>query len=152
MGRSGALLRARKDESVTYTFTKAQLREHDRQVANDAIESRKAELKRIVDENAKKLTEEYHENDKIDVYKVLSYGLCLSCKVLIEQFGWTSAKRSGSDHLRIVRFIKALEQELDEIEQYSDLKTYCEKIRARYDVGFVTEERQAAENSTEGKI
>lgn len=152
MGRSGALLRARKDESVTYTFTKAQLREHDRQVANDAIESRKAELKRVVDENVKKVTEEYHEGDKIDVYKVLSYGLCLSCKVLIECFGWIPPKRSGSNQLKIIRFIKAIEQELDNIEQYSDLKTYCKAIRQRYDVGFITEERKAAENSTEGMI
>lgn len=62
MGKSGAVLRAAKAQSATYTFTRAQQDEHDRQVMM-GLEDRVAEKFR---ERAKEYEEE--RKKEIDAY------------------------------------------------------------------------------------
>ena len=142
MGKSGAFLRAFKDDNRTYTFTRKQLEEHDAAIRTETIRQRQQELKHQIDQNARAVFDEYIDRKNgPKTYTILRYALAISCKVLIEQFSWLPVTNRIDDRMRIVRFVKAVEEEVKDIEDNSDLKSYNQKVFDRYGVGFlVTEE------------
>lgn len=141
MGRSGDLLRKMGKQSAKYVFTGEQLEEHDRLVAKAVIEQRQRELEMQVDKHVDEVIRNYATEDmKTDLYKVLLYALSVSCKVLIEKFGWTPTKRKIDERMRIVRFTRAVEAELEEIAKYSDLKSYSDHVDELYGVGWIARE------------
>lgn len=94
MGKKGDLLRALKEQNTTYTFTKAQLMEHDKQVRRDILlkakEDLEAEARRQADAyvqhewaEREKLFIENHPMDNI--VTIMSLLLAVSSRVLIEQ-------------------------------------------------------------------
>ena len=92
MGKKGDLLRAQKAQSRTYTFTQAQLDEHDRQVRMATLDRKKEELKAYARDV---LDKDFEERNKLlcgnveDVtLNVFSMLISISCKVLVEHFGW----------------------------------------------------------------
>ena len=92
MGKKGDLLRQQKAQRATYTFTAAQLEEHDRQVRTAAIERKKQELKDyaygVIEKDfneRQKLLEGSTEDVTLNVFSML---ISISCRVLVERFGW----------------------------------------------------------------
>ena len=139
MGKNGDRLRAEKDNRVVYHFSKAQLLEHDKMVAQIAIEQRKKELRAVVDRNVDEVMREYfNEEREIDIYKVLLYALSVSCKVLIERFGWSPIRKRIDPRMRVFRFAMGVQEELEEIKKYKDLRTYSKEVYDKYGVGWIT--------------
>ena len=92
MGKKGDALRAAKAQRATYTFTAAQLEEHDRQVRMRTLERKKDELRAYAREV---LDRDFEERQKLltgdtttVTLNVFSMLISISCKVLVEHFGW----------------------------------------------------------------
>ena len=137
MGKSGDRLRAAKGE-VKITMTRAELEARDRRIAQETIRQREQTLKRYVDARAEEAMKEYFTDEReLDTCKVLLYALSISCKVLIEKFGWSPIRERMDNRMQIIRFCLAVEDELAEIEKFGDLKTYSHEVYKKYGVGFV---------------
>jgi hypothetical protein len=129
MGRSGDLLRAQKAQRATYTFTAEQLREHDRQVAQDAVQRKRDDL--IKGAHAF-LTAEFEERQRLlsgtatDVTaRVFAMLISISCRVLVEHFKW-SPVWGESRHYRLARFVDYVKEEAERIvaNEMADIRTY----------------------------
>ena len=164
MGRSGAALRAAKDNRVI-TFTKEQLRQHDQlvresfrdQVLDDALKTARArmdeELKRQEEILTKTIDEEWEERKRLfasenpvdNFFEFMSCLLTISVRVLIEKFGWayqTSDGRTADRRLNIVKFSDAVTAEIERIagNEMLDIRHYADEVYELYGLRFGTEE------------
>ena len=131
MGKNGALLRQQKAQRVTYTFTKEQLEAHDRQVAMEAINRKKDELK---DYARGILDKDFAERQKLlegsatDVtFNVFSMLISISCVVLVRQFGWKPVWKHSTKRSKLIRFVMAVQQETERLvnDELLDIRKYA---------------------------
>lgn len=131
MGKNGDLLRAKKAQTATYTFTAAQLEEHDRQVRMAAIERKKQELKDYAhgvlekDFNERqKLLEGSAEDVTLNVFSML---ISISCRVLVERFGWAPIWKHTTRRNRLSRFVTAVQEEAERLinDELLDIRKYA---------------------------
>lgn len=149
MGKKGDLLRALKEQNTTYTFTKAQLMEHDKQVKRDILlkakEDLEAEARRQADayvqhewSEREKLFVENHPMD--NVMTMMSLLLAVSSRVLIERFHWKPIPKDGvyDRRNRTMRFADYIVDELDKITRDvdADIRRYCEETYDLYGVKY----------------
>lgn len=145
MGKTGALLRMRKDDTKTITFTQGQLKQHDVAVAQAAIKQRSRELEEEAKRQALKQVGDLITGDsEEDFYNTLQYLFAVSVRVLIEQFGWRpveSGCKNGEDHrYKVVKFAQALTDELNRLKGTGDIKSYAKETAQKYGIGFVAED------------
>lgn len=112
MGKKGDLLRAQKAQRATYTFTAEQLKEHDRQIRMAAIERKKEDLKNyardVLDKDfaeRQRLLEGSAEDVTLTVFSML---ISISCRVLVEKFGWKPIWKHTTGRNRLARFVTAV--------------------------------------------
>lgn len=152
MGKKGDALRAAKAQRATYTFTAAQLEAHDKEVRMRTLERKKDELKayarevldRDFEERTKLLT-----GDATDVtLNVFSMLISISCKVLVEHFGWKPIWRHSTSRNRLSRFVLAVQQETEALlnDELLDIRKYA---REAYDVTGVMFEADTEEEENE---
>ena len=131
MGKKGDLLRQQKAQRTTYTFTREQLEEHDRQVRMATIDRKRDELKSyardVLDadfaERAKLL-----EGSATDVtVNVFSMLISISCRVLVEQFGWKPIWKHSTRRNRLARFVTAVQEETERLvnDELLDIRKYA---------------------------
>lgn len=130
MGKKGDLLRQQKAQRATYTFTAAQLEEHDRQVRMAAIERKKQELKDyaygVIEEDfneRQKLLEGSTEDVTLNVFSML---ISISCRVLVERFGWKPIWKHSTKRNRLARFVVAVQEEAERLvnDELLDIRKY----------------------------
>ena len=131
MGKKGDLLRAQKAQRVTYTFTAAQLEEHDRQIRQAVLDRKKEEL-RTYARNV--LDADFAERQKLlegsatDVTAtVFSMLISISCRVLVEHFGWKPIWKHTNGRSRLVRFVNAVQEETNRLvsDELLDIRKYA---------------------------
>ena len=155
MGKNGQLLRQQKAERATYTFTKPQLEEHDRQVRLAAVERKREELK---DYAREVLDHDFEERAKLltgsaeDVtFNVFSMLISISCRVPVERFGWKPIWRHSTRRQRLARFVTAVSEEAERIinDEMLDIRKYSAEAWEITGVRFEAsdEEEEDAENS-----
>ena len=143
MGRSGDRIRMAKDQKTTYTFTKAQLEEHDRQVFREKWKQYENLTKKEAAEIDLKREEELrnHVNKTWDdnAINLLQYTMAISCRVLIEQFGWKPIPKTlRGPEMRIQKFANALAAEIDQIYRVDriNMQQYSEETKKLYNLSF----------------
>lgn len=159
MGKNGAAMRAAKEKSVTYTFTKEQLREHDIAV----IRSEEARLQRRLDEmRAEKnkeldeyLTAEWKKREELfkqshdSIVSLLGIMLSVPARVLVEQFGWETVPKdwNGEYDVPLAKFSSAVVNEVNSIavDDAKDIRKYCEETYEKCGVKYATEEEEDGE-------
>lgn len=153
MGKKGDLLRAMKKQRATYTFTAEQLEEHDRQVRMAAIERKKDELKKYAH---KVISEDFDERQKLlsgdaaDVtLNLFSMLISISCKVLVEHFGWKPApmrkdETAGDRRFKLTQFAYAVMDEVYKLtaDELLDIRKYAEEAYQVTGVMFQTEDAE----------
>ena len=158
MGKKGDLLRAMKKKRATYTFTAAQLEEHDRQVRMAAIERKKEDLKKyakqvISDDFAER--EKIFSGDAVDVtMTVFSMLIAISCRVLVERFGWKPAPmrkeegQGGDRRYKLTQFAYYVMDEVDKLtaDEFLDIRKYAEESYQLTGVKFEAEDIEEEEN------
>ena len=131
MGKKGDLLRLQKAQRATYTFTAAQLEEHDRQVRAAAIERKKEDLKEyaynVLEHDfaeRQKLLEGSTEDVTLTVFSML---ISISCKVLVERFGWKPIWKHSTSRNRLSRFVIAVQEEAERLvnDELLDIRKYA---------------------------
>lgn len=131
MGKKGDLLRLQKAQRATYTFTAAQLEEHDRQVRMAAIARKKEELKdyawNVLEQDfteRQKLLEGSTEDVTLTVFSML---ISISCKVLVERFGWKPIWKHSTSRNRLSRFVVAVQEEAERLvnDELLDIRKYA---------------------------
>lgn len=159
MGRTGALLRSGKKQSTRYTFTGEELEEHDRQV----IKAWRANADALMRKHAQEAARQYEDEVTAEINKVwderkrqfksggwedtastiISYTLALSCRVLIEQFGWKPPNTRGR-HTKIMHYADALTREIGAIGRDSeqDIVRYAEETKRLYDLSFEADDAE----------
>lgn len=155
MGKSGAALRAKKGQSVSYTFTRDQLEAHDRKVreefrdeyrrlAKKTMEGYKQEADERVRKYFDELSAEFNSGNSMnDLSAILSYLVSVSCRVLVEHFGWAPVPKSGAfRNRRIARFANLIVDEIEKISEdgRTDLRDYCDEVYEKYGIRFVSED------------
>lgn len=159
MGKNGKALREAKAQRVTYTFTREQLEEHDRQVKEAYKKQADRRMQQIwhdydvkqrkdFDEHVNTLWEqrrkEFNSGVKDDdMHTLLSYLLAISARVLIERFGWTPIEgHRYTRRNRIVRFCEGVIEELDMIrsDEKMDAIQYSNETYRKYGVKFAMQE------------
>lgn len=155
MGKKGDALRAAKAQSATYTFTRAQLEEHDRKVKEAYKERVRAECKeelkarieqhqrdidRHIDEEWKKREALFAAEDGTNLSELLSLLLCVSSRILIEKFRWKPIPKEGVCDMRnhTVRFSQYFANEISDIctDQNKDIRIYCDETYELYGVKY----------------
>ena len=130
MGKNGQLLRMQKAQRVTYTFTREQLEAHDRQVAMEAINRKKDELKNyargVLDADfaeRQKILEGSATDVTVNVFSML---ISISCVVLVQQFGWKPIWKHSTRRNRLARFVTAVQQETERLvnDELLDIRKY----------------------------
>lgn len=148
MGKKGDLLRAQKAQRATYTFTAAQLEEHDRQVRAAILERKQGEL---IGAALDYLDKDFAEREKLLTGKaedvtlnIFSMLISISCKVLVEHFGWTPIWKHSTSRNRLSRFVLAVQQETEELMNNDklDIRTYAMEA---YDITGVRFEVEGGE-------
>ena len=149
MGKKGDLLRAMKKQQATYTFTGAELEEHDRRVVLEHLktaegwmkeEDRKREqhfreaANRVWDERERQFQTGDGDGD------MMAYMRCffaISCRVLIERFGWKVPRTRGRN-TKIMAFADSLAAEINMItsDERQDIVKYAAETYGMYGVGF----------------
>ena len=131
MGKKGELLRQQKAQRATYTFTAAQLEEHDRQVRMATLDRKKQELK---DYARGVLDQDFAERqrlltgDAVDVTAtVFSMLISISCRVLVERFGWKPIWKHSTRRNRLSRFVTAVQEEAERLinDEMLDIRKYA---------------------------
>lgn len=155
MGKKGALLRQQKKDNTRYTFTGTELEEHDRQVIRGWQETAYPMLKKRAEEEARKHTQaviaaidarwderrEQFQSGGWDTYftNAISFFMSISCRVLIEQFGWKppNAGQHGR-HTKIMKYAEALAETVTYIATDSelDIVQYAEETKRLYGLEF----------------
>lgn len=133
MGKNGQLLRMQKAQRVTYTFTREQLEEHDRQVRMEAINRKKDELKNyargVLDADfaeRQKLLEGSATDVTVNVFSML---ISISCVVLVQQFGWKPIWKHSTRRNRLARFVTAVQEETERLvnDELLDIRKYAQQ-------------------------
>ena len=131
MGKKGDLLRQQKAQRATYTFTREQLDEHDRQVRMAAIERKKTDLKQYA---RSVLDKDFAERQKLlegsaaDVtFNVFSMLISISCVVLVRDFGWKPIWKHTTSRNRLARFVIAVQGETERLvnDELLDIRKYA---------------------------
>lgn len=131
MGKKGDALRAARAQKATYTFTAAQLEAHDKEVRMRTLERKKDELKAYAREILEKDFDEREKlliGDATDVtINVFSMLISISCKVLVEHFGWKPIWKHSTSRNRLSRFVLAVQQETEELlnDEMLDIRKYA---------------------------
>ena len=153
MGKKGDLLRQQKKQKAVYTFTGEELAIHDKQVAlaylqkcegiaRDMDRKREEEFRRKANEVWDERTRMFQGGDETD--NLMAYLRCffaISCRVLVEQFGWKVPRTRGRN-TNLMRFATGLAEEIDRItgdERY-DIVKYAREVYDKYGVGFQMED------------
>lgn len=130
MGKKGELLRQQKAQRATYTFTAAQLEAHDRQVRAAAIERKKLDLEeyahKVIEKDfneRQKLLEGSAEDVTLNVFSML---ISISCRVLVERFGWAPIWKHSTRRNRLSRFVVAVQEEAERLvnDELLDIRKY----------------------------
>ena len=133
MGKNGALLRQQKAQRATYTFTREQLEEHDRQIRMETINRKKDELKAyargVLDADfaeRQKLLEGSATDVTVNVFCML---ISISCVVLVRDFGWKPIWKHSTSRNRLARFATAVQQETERLvnDELLDIRKYAAK-------------------------
>lgn len=131
MGKKGDQLRAQKAQRTTYTFTAAQLEEHDRQVRMATLDRKKEELRNYARSyldhdfaERQKLLEGSAEDVTVTVFSML---ISISCRVLVERFGWKPVWKYTNGRSRLVRFVNAVQEEAERLvnDELLDIRKYA---------------------------
>lgn len=131
MGKKGELLRAQKAQRATYTFTREQLEEHDRQVQKAAIQRKREDLKDyardILDRDfaeRQKLLDGSVEDVTLTVFSML---ISISCRVLVEKFKWKPIWKHSTRRNRLARFVTAVQEEAERLvnDELLDIRKYA---------------------------
>lgn len=150
MGKKGELLRQQKAQNVTYTFTRAQLEEHDKKiletykerVREDCREQLRAqaaeyqkEIDRHIDEEWERREALIHEENGIS--ELLSLLLCVSSRILIEDFGWKPIGKVTRRN-KTVKFAEKFAETITDIctDESKDIRAYCDETYELYGVTF----------------
>lgn len=137
MGKKGDLLRAQKAQTRTYTFTSAQLEAHDMQIRQMTLKQRREELEAYARNYLEKDFEERNKlltGDVTDVtLNVFSMLISISCKVLVEQFGWKPIWKHSTMRNRLARFVVAVQKETEQLmnDDCLDIRRYAKQA---YDI------------------
>lgn len=124
-------MRQQKAQRVTYTFTREQLEAHDRQVAMEAINRKKDELKNyargVLDADfaeRQRLLEGSATDVTVNVFSML---ISISCVVLVQQFGWKPIWKHSTRRNRLARFVTAVQQETERLvnDELLDIRKYA---------------------------
>lgn len=132
------MLRWMKEQKRTYTFTRAQLDEHDRQVRMDTLNRKKEEMRAY---NREFLEKEFAERQKLlsgdsdeeVTLNVFSLLISVSCVVLVKDFGWKPIWKHSTGRQKLARFVKGVQREVNAIlnDEMIDLRQYA---KDSYDV------------------
>ena len=131
MGKNGALLRQQKAQRATYTFTREQLEEHDRQVRLATINQKKEDLRNyardVLDKDfaeRAKLLEGSAEDVTFNVFSML---ISISTVVLVRDFGWKPIWKHSTRRNRLSRFVTAITKEAEMIinDELLDIRKYA---------------------------
>lgn len=131
MGKKGALLRQQKAQRAAYTFTAAQLEEHDRQVRAAAIERKRKDLEEyahgVLEKDfaeRQKLLEGSAEDVTLNVFSML---ISISCVVLVRDFGWKPIWKHTTGRNRLARFVTAVQEEAERLvnDELLDIRKYA---------------------------
>lgn len=173
MGKKGDLLRAQKAQSTTYTFTAAQLQEHDDFIIKEHQDKfrakMEAELKKRYEEKEAEIAEfvkkEWDsreaifdkENFGVNFMTLISMLLAVTSRVLVEQFGWTPIPKDGyfTKRFKLARFGDAIVSEINAIcmDSQGDIRKYCDEVYEKYGVKFISEEAdEEAENNATSNV
>lgn len=149
MGKKGDLLRQQKRQRVIRTFTEEELIEHDRAVIRAHLERSEGyakELDRQRDEafkvKADAVWKEREErfasmNPEDNTMETLSFLLAVSCRVLIEQFGWKPPGPRGRNP-KIMKYAVALQEEIRKIcwNKLLGMQEYSRETEKLYGINF----------------
>ena len=161
MGKKGAAMRAAKMQNTTYSFTAAQLEEHDKMILREFrqrvvddvskqadeifAEREKAAMQAAVEEWEKreKAFSENHPND--NAVSCVSLLMATTARVLVERFGWKPIPKDGNydRRSRLVQFCEAVTDEVYKITDpdNADILKYCDETYDLYGVRFNTIEK-----------
>lgn len=161
MGKKGAAMRAAKMQNTTYSFTAAQLEEHDKMILREFrqrvvddvskqadeifAEREKAAMQAAVEEWEKreKAFSENHPND--NAVSCVSLLMATTARVLVERFGWKPIPKDGNydRRNRLVQFCEAVTDEVYKITDpdNADILKYCDETYDLYGVRFNTIEK-----------
>ena len=162
MGKNGAALRARKMQTTTYTFTRAQLEEHDRvvieakkeQIRKDCYEQMEKDFAQKAEEANRAIEEEWKRREELfkgddwssNFFMMLSFLLAVSSRVLVERFGWAPLPKDRlyNHRYRLARFGDAVAEEISGIcnDEMKDIRRYCDEVYDLYGVKFQLEEEE----------
>lgn len=132
------MLRWMKEQKRTYTFTRAQLDEHDRQVRMDTLNRKKEEMRAYTREFLEKEFAERQkllsgDSDEEVTLNVFSLLISVSCVVLVKDFGWKPIWKHSTGRQKLARFVKGVQREVNAIlnDEMIDLRQYA---KDSYDV------------------
>ena len=152
MGKKGDALRAAKAQRTTYTFTAAQLEAHDKEVRMRTLERKKDELKAYAHQV---ISEDFEEREKLlsgdaaDVtMNVFSMLISISCRILVERFGWKPApmrkdtNQGGDRRYKLTQFAYYVMDEVCKLtaDELLDIRKYAEETYQITGVKFETED------------
>ncbi len=145
MGKKGDLLRAQKAQTKVYTFTAAQLEEHDKFIIKEHSEKLKAAAHDAVQEEWDKREQIFDkENFSGNFMTLISMLLAVSSRVLVEKFGWTpiSKDRYFNKNMKLAKFGDAIVDEINAIcmDEQADIRNYVDETYDLYGVRFIQEE------------
>ena len=144
MGKKGDLLRQLKKQQAVYTFTGEELEAHDRQVVAARLEAAKSlAVKEAAEIDRQRELEMREHVDKVweeNAVTLMSYFLALSCRVLVEHFGWKPPGPRGRN-VRIMRYGAELVNELNRLTKVSKgaLREYAKETKELYGIEFKEE-------------
>lgn len=156
MGKKGDLLRQQKKENTKYTFTAAQLEEHDRFILqqkkqeiledcrkkmDEQYEEQKIELENMVRAEWDARAREFSTPDReSDFFNLLQYTLAVPARVLIEKFKWKPIPKDGTYDRRnhMTKFGECIIDEINKIQhdEMGDIRAYCAETYELYGVKF----------------
>ena len=156
MGKNGAAMRAAKEKSVTYTFTKEQLREHDIMVIRSEEERLQKRLDELRAEKNKELDEyltaEWKKREELfaqshdSIVSLLGIMLSVPARILVEKFGWEPVPKdwNGVSNIPLARFSNAIVDEINSIavDDAKDIRKYCEETYEKCGVKYAAESEE----------
>jgi len=141
MGKKGDLLRAQKAQKAVYKFTGEQLRKRDEAMKEVWFEERKLELEERVNKLWNEREAEFKSGDAAqDMDTIMSYLLSVSCRVLIERFGWKPIIKGHRTKTQI--FAEKVLEEVEKIakDKKQSIHKYAYETDKLYGIQFVMTE------------